>query len=130
MPTFSERSLLRLATCDERLQRVMFEAIKHVDFSVLCGHRGEVEQTAAFRAGTTKVQYPNSKHNAYPSKAVDIVPYPVDWRDTRRFDYLAGHILGIAGQMGIKLRWGGDWNGNDDMSDQSFNDLPHFELVE
>ena len=31
--------------------------------------------------------------------------------------------------MNIKLRWGGDWNDNKDFSDQTFDDLVHFELV-
>jgi peptidoglycan L-alanyl-D-glutamate endopeptidase CwlK len=130
MPSFSERSQLRLATCDERLQRVLNEAIKHVDFSVLCGYRDKPEQERAYQRGLTKVQYPNSKHNSYPSLAVDIAPYPIDWKDAKRFYYLAGHVLAIAQMMGVNLRWGGDWDRDDDLSDQTFFDLPHFELAD
>jgi peptidoglycan LD-endopeptidase CwlK len=32
--------------------------------------------------------------------------------------------------MGIEIRWGGDWDGDGDLSDHKFNDLPHFELID
>ena len=38
--------------------------------------------------------------------------------------------MGVASQMGIKIRWGGDWDRDTDLSDNRFNDLPHFELME
>ena len=74
--------------------------------------------------------YPNSKHNKLPSKAVDVAPYPIDWNDPDRFYHFAGYVRGIAEGMGIKIRWGGDWNGNFDLKDQNFYDLPHFELLD
>lgn len=129
MPNLSEKSLARLATCDERLQIICREAIKIYDFTILCGHRGEEEQEKLFLSGQTKLHYPLSKHNSYPSQAVDIVPYPVDWNDAGRFKLLAGIMFGIAHSHNIKLRWGGDWDGDWDMNDQKFYDLPHFELV-
>jgi len=30
--------------------------------------------------------------------------------------------------MGIRLRWGGDWDGDTELDDNKFDDLPHFEL--
>ena len=51
MPKFGSSSKRRLATCDERLQKVFNEVIKHVDCSVLCGHRGEYDQNKAFEEG-------------------------------------------------------------------------------
>ena len=39
MPKFGSKSRERLATCDERLQKVFNEVIKHVDCSILEGHR-------------------------------------------------------------------------------------------
>lgn len=128
MPKFSKQSEQRLATCDERLQRLLGEAIKSVDFTVLCGHRTEDEQEDAFRTGKSKVHWPDSKHNATPSVAVDIAPYPIDWNDHRAFARLFGYIERIAHEQGIRVRWGGDWNGNW-RSDDSFVDLPHIELA-
>jgi len=68
------------------------------------------------------------KHGATPSRAVDVVPYPIDWNDTKRFHVMAGLVLGIASEMGIELAWGGDWNRNWVYTDQRFHDLPHYEL--
>jgi len=130
MPEFSEASKQRLATCDERLQRVFNEVIKHRDCTVLCGHRGEEEQNEAERTGKSKVKWPNSNHNRLPSTAADVVPYPIDWNDRDRFVHFAGFVLGVAAGMGIKLRSGLDWNGNMSLKDENFFDGPHFELIE
>lgn len=128
MPHFSKRSAAQLATCHPDLQWVLEEAIRHIDFTVLEGHRDKDAQNAAVADGKSKVRWPNGKHNSKPSLAVDIAPYPIDWKNWRRFDYLAGYIMGIASQMGITLRWGGDWDSDHDFADQTFHDLPHFEL--
>ena len=99
MPKFGKRSKERLATCDERLQKVFNEVINYVDCSVLEGHRGEREQNKYFAEGKSKVQYPLGRHNANPSRAVDVVPYPIDWNDRERFHLFAGFVLGIAYSM-------------------------------
>ena len=129
MPRFGKKSRERLATCDERLQKVFNEVINYVDCSVLEGHRGEERQEKLFKEGKTKVHYPNGRHNASPSRAVDVVPYPVDWDDRERFHLFAGFVLGIAYSMDISLRWGGDWNQNFEVDDNQFDDFPHFELL-
>ena len=129
MPKFGKRSKERLATCDERLQKVFNEVINYVDCSVLEGHRGEREQNKYFAEGKSKVQYPLGRHNAKPSRAVDVVPYPIDWNDRERFHLFAGFVLGIAYSMDISLRWGGDWNQNFEVDDNNFDDFPHFELL-
>jgi hypothetical protein len=129
MPKFGKRSKERLATCDERLQRVFNEVINYVDCSVLEGHRNEERQNQLYEEGKTKVKYPNGRHNANPSRACDVVPYPVDWNDRERFHLFAGFVLGIAYSMDIALRWGGDWNQNFEVDDNQFDDFPHFELI-
>jgi len=127
---FGARSLEKLLECDERLQKVLHEVIKIYDCSVICGHRSQAEQNMAFKSGMSKVEWPNSKHNSKPSKAVDVVPHPLDWNDTKSFCYMAGIIMGTAHKLGVKLRWGGDWNMNNQLKDERFQDLPHFEIVE
>ena len=104
MPRFGRRSRERLATCNKDLQMVFNEVIKHVDCSVLCGTRGEEEQNKAYDEGRSKVKYPKGRHNASPSYAVDVTPYPIDWEDRERQTLFAGFVLGIANQMGITLR--------------------------
>lgn len=128
MPSFSKLSAERLATCDERLQRILNEAIKRVDFTVICGHRDEEAQEEAFRLNRSKVRWPMSKHNRLPSLAVDVAPYPIDWKDTARFARLAGYIERVAHEQGVTIRWGGDFNGNW-RSDDKFIDMPHLEIV-
>jgi peptidoglycan L-alanyl-D-glutamate endopeptidase CwlK len=61
---------------------------------------------------------------------VDVVPYPIDWKDRERMTYFAGFVMGIASQMDLKIRWGGDWNMNTELKDNNFDDLPHFEIRE
>lgn len=134
MPRFGAGSLAELGTCDEDLQKVMNEAIKYFDFKVMEGHRGQQEQDAAVADGNSKTPWPTSKHNGTPSKACDCAPYPVDWTGSeaarQRFVFMAGVITTCARQLGIKIRWGGDWNQNDDTRDEpKFRDFPHFELV-
>ena len=129
MPHFGPRSIENLSECHPSLQRLFKEVIKHYDCAVICGHRGKEEQDRAFFEGKSKLTFPMSKHNKVPSLAVDVVPYPVDWRDRDRFYYFAGLVKGIASSMGIKIRWGGDWDSDNNFKDQSFHDLPHFELV-
>jgi len=128
MPRFGKRSKERLATCEKDLQLVFNEVIKHVDCSILEGHRSKDRQNSLYEDGKTKVRYPNGRHNSSPSRAVDVTPYPVDWKDRERQTLFAGFVLGVANQMGIKLRWGGDWDQDFEVQDNKFDDFPHFEL--
>ena len=128
MPTLGKASSERLSTCDQRLQDVVNEVVKYFDCTVTCGHRNEVDQEEAFRTGKSTVHFPDSKHNSLPSKAMDLVPYPVDWNDLKRFYYFAGFVMAIAASKGITLRFGGDWNGDTQVKDNNFNDLPHFQI--
>ncbi len=131
MPKFSNRSLQILGTCDARLQKVFNEVIKHWDCTIIDGKRSVDEQIRNVNLGVSKTL--NSKHvypEDKPSLAVDVAPYPIRWQDSQRFYAFGGFVIGTALQMGIRLRWGGDWDSDRDLKDQNFNDLPHFELVD
>ena len=128
MPRYSKRSKERLATCDKRLQEVFNEVIKHVDCSILEGHRSKERQNKLYDEGRTKVRYPDGRHNFNPSRAVDVTPYPVNWEDRERQTLFAGFVLGTARSMGINLRWGGDWDQDFQVMDNRFDDFPHFEI--
>jgi hypothetical protein len=109
---------------------VLFEnVVRYYDCSILEGHRGKADQDKAVAEGKSKTPWPRSKHNSLPSMAVDAAPYPIDWTDLKRFYHFAGFVLGMAASMGLRLRWGGDWDGDRDLNDQSSNDLPHFEIM-
>lgn len=120
MPEFSEKSKEKLATCDPRLQLLCNEVIKIADFSVLCGHRDEETQNSLYEQGKSQLQWPYGKHNAKPSLAVDIAPYPIDFHDLVRFRNLASLMKAMARRLDINIKWGGDW--------KNFKDYPHWEL--
>lgn len=126
---FGKTSRQRLETCHPLLQEIANEAIKYIDFSILCGYRDELEQNQAVRNKASKVEFPNSKHNSLPSIAMDVTPYPIDWKDIKRFAYLMGILKGIAMVKGIEVRTGTDWDLDGDITDHKFMDWPHIELI-
>lgn len=130
MPKFSDKSLSKLESCHPKLQLLFNEVIKGYDCTVICGHRGKDEQDLAVKSGHSKLAWPNSKHNLFPSHAVDVAPFPLDWSDNLRFYHFAGFVMGTAYGLGIKVRWGGDWDSDLEFRDEKFMDLPHWELVE
>lgn len=121
MPQFSRASLNKLASCAPDLQRLFQEVIKTHDIIILEGHRGREEQEQDYANGTSKARWGQSKHNTVPSQAVDVAPYPIDWKNTQGFKNLAAFVLATAEGMGIKIRWGGNFT--------TIRDLPHYELV-
>jgi peptidoglycan L-alanyl-D-glutamate endopeptidase CwlK len=134
MPKFSKRSLSRLNTCDPALQELFNEVIKTYDCVILEGHRSQKRQDTLFKSGASKVVI--SKHNYSPSLAVDVSPYPIPdkWgegnaKEKAKFYHFAGYVKAVADQKGIAIRWGGDWDGDNDFNDQTFDDLVHFELL-
>ena len=133
MPIFSKRSKNKLKTCDIRLQEIFNEVVKKYDCSILCGHRSKAEQDKAYNEGKSKLRYPQSKHNGTPSKAVDVAPYHknnphIQWNNLKSFHVFAGYVYRVAEEMGYKIRWGGNWEMGD-IKKQSFEDLPHFEIL-
>lgn len=155
MTHYSNRSLTRLKTCHDDLERLMLEVDKHFPNTVLEGKRTIDQQRANIAKGVSKTM--DSRHLDDPSNAVDAAPDPLSWpkmdealaellghlsaqerremakhitayaKQLARWYYFGGFVLGTAQQMGIKIRWGGDWDGDRDVHDQSFDDLPHFE---
>ena len=143
MPKFGTRSKEQLSTCHNDLQVLFNTVIKEVDCSVTCGYRNKADQEKAYDEGNSKVHYPHGKHNSNPSTAVDVYPYPIDYKDLSRYYWFAGWVLAKAeilrnvGEIANKIRWGGNWDGlNSGKIDFSYNkrsdvldDLPHFELI-
>lgn len=131
MYAFSSVSRRRLNTVDEPLRAIIQKAmdLQVMDFTVLCGVRTPDEQKELVSKGLSRTL--NSRHlpnvNGL-SEAVDIAPYPIDWNDHHAFHRLAGIIQAAAAIHNTPLRWGGDWDSDNDTQDQSFIDLPHFEL--
>ena len=114
MPEFGIRSDANLATCIEDAQMLANEVVAEVDFCVIEGHRGKIRQNLAFKNGVSKVQYPNSEHNPFPSHALDFIPWPFDgslesWNDTARFKAVADKFKEKAKAHGISIMCGIDW---------------------
>jgi peptidoglycan L-alanyl-D-glutamate endopeptidase CwlK len=136
MPSFGKLSLARLATADERLSLLMQEAIRTspVDFTVVCGHRSKEDQDRACAEGKSKAPFPTSKHNCFPSRAVDVCPFRegvgLVWGDKALFRQMAAHIMVTAKRLGLPIRWGGDFNRDGDKTTNDAWDMPHFEIVE
>ncbi len=130
-PTFAltAASAAKLASCDPRLIALVNTVAARFACTVITGHRTESEQTAALKAGRSKTPWPKSRHNSQPSRAVDLAPTPIDWQDRERFTLFAGFVLGTAAAQGVPLRWGGDWDSDAQVKDNSFDDLVHFELM-
>ena len=130
MPQFGKTSLEKLSTCHKDLQKLFGEVVKHYDCVVLDGYRSNEKQEELFKQGKSKLRAGSSKHNLNPSLAADVVPYPIDWNDKNKFYHFIGYVKATADQLGIKIRCGGDWDGDNDLKDQTFFDLPHFELTD
>jgi len=119
---FGRKSCEKLEQCDVRLQTLCNRMLERSDFdmTITCGHRGEEEQEKAFKEGKSKAHFGQSKHNEYPSRAVDICPYPINW-DTKdpRWDKMVALAYDTAREIGIRIRCGAFF---------SFKDYPHIEL--
>ena len=137
MPSFGDRSLKNLDSCHLDLQDLMNEAIKHVDFSVIEGHRTTKRQQELYADGRSTLDgvHKKSKHQEFPSRAVDVLPYPADlhdkniWQDPHRFLLFLGTVKGLAISMNIDIRLGADWDGDGSTANHRFVDMPHLELV-
>jgi peptidoglycan L-alanyl-D-glutamate endopeptidase CwlK len=124
MPKFGKRSKERLRGIDARLVSVLNELVKIMDVTIIEGLRSEQRQEKLLKEGSTKTKF--SKH--ITGKAVDLAPYPIDWKDRDRFHYMGGMIRGIAKQLNVPVRWGGDWDGDGETKDNKFDDLVHVEI--
>lgn len=129
MPKFSVSSEEKLKTCHSDLYKLFDDVVESYDCIIIEGYRSPEEQEKAFQNKKSKLN--RGKHNFNPSYAVDVSPYPIpkDWRELARFYHFAGYVKARAETLGIKIRWGGDWDSDNIFSDQTFNDLVHFELV-
>jgi hypothetical protein len=138
----------RLATCHQDLQKVFNEVSKLINCVVIYGTRSPAEQFELYKKGRVQVNgvwtitdkksvvtncdgtIKKSNHNFNPSLAVDIMPDPLDWKDDIRTAYFAGIVIAVAASLGVNITWGGDWNRNNNLKDQTLMDYAHFELTQ
>jgi peptidoglycan L-alanyl-D-glutamate endopeptidase CwlK len=129
MPKYSNRSKEKLESCHPDLQNLFNEVIKNYDCTIIEGFRSNECQEELYCQGKSKLKAGKSKHNQSPSLAIDVVPYPINWNNRIGFYHFVGYVKATADQLNIKIRCGADWDNDNDLHDQTFFDLPHFELI-
>ena len=133
------KSMERLEDVHPKLAEVVEMAIQltHQDFMVLEGVRSPERQAELYAQGRTKpgnkVTWTlNSNHFKNPrtgyGHAVDLVPFPVDWNTPKKFDAMAKAMFAAADTLGVKIRWGADWDRDGNPREKGEGDSPHFEL--
>lgn len=75
MYPYSPNSEQRFFTLHQALKTVFSVVERIFPHKILHGHRGEAAQQDAYEKGYSTLQYPKSKHNKYPSLAVDAIPF-------------------------------------------------------
>ena len=144
-----KRSLQKLSTVDDRLQRIVYYAIAVTkqDFSVICGIRTKAEQRKLVASGASQTM--KSKH--LDGLAVDLMAYNNGGRwELNLYDEIADAMAEGASYEKINLRWGAAWHINDirewdgtmeeamnayvdlrrSQGKRPFIDGPHFELMD
>ena len=128
---FGLSSYRRLNTIHPVLKVLCIAILDRMDVSIVCGYRGEEDQNEAYNSNNSGVKFPNSKHNQSPSSAVDITPYingkGIRW-DSREVSFMQGRIQEIADYLSIPIRWGGDWDGDGDITEHKLKDFVHIEI--
>ena len=154
--SFGLSSTEKLKTCHKDLQLVLILALAEcdIDFGIAQGARTYEQQLDYFNQGKSKLDprvsanLANAKHvvgGGAPrdcSYAADIYAYHPDAEIRKKIAYDVGslcYIAGViqttakrlfkAGQITYLVRWGGNWDEDGViLHDQSFDDLPHFEI--
>ena len=141
MNVFGIASNAALATADNILRVIALKVLEIKDHSVLKGHRPQGEQNAAYYGNPqrSKLKWPDGKHNALPSRAIDVQTYPLPSETLPALEYerilreeqlyLLGLYVGVASEMGTMLRTGADWDRDGEIADNGFDDFYHVELV-
>lgn len=113
------------------LQVLVLSILDRMDVKVVEGFRPEELQNKYFSEGSSSVKWPNGAHNKKPSEAVDLAPYirgkGTRW-DSREVAVMMGRIQEIADVLNIPIIWGGDWDGDGDITEHNLQDLVHLEL--
>lgn len=122
MKEFDAKSKERLGNANKDLVILAEAVLQKIDVIITCSHRNKQDQDEAYKNGKSKLKYPQSKHNTLPSKAIDFAIKKngiITW-DKKEYDNLGGIIKEVAEDLGLTVKWGGDFSG--------FYDGPHVEI--
>lgn len=141
---YGAKSSSKLDTCHPQLATVARRALKisPYDITIIHGWRGEEIQNALQESGASTKRWPDSRHNKsddsrlprpeLTSDALDFAPWidgDIPWDDTHIFAVIAGCFFAAAAELGVTLRWGGDWDSDGSTRDQKLMDWGHVELI-
>jgi len=155
-----EKSQKVYQTLHPDLQRIISWMLDYcvVDFSLIEGHRSVDRQFELYKSGREfingrwKLTKPKLKktnidghvvkgnHNYDPSLALDFCAYVPEkpelaW-DIAHLTYIAATFVSVGefmykeGMITHKVRWGGNWDKDGDLADNTLYDRPHVELYE
>lgn len=136
MAKLDNTSELRLVGVSPVLINILRNAIPLIPFPIMVveGLRTRERQAELYAQGRTKpgkvVTWTlNSKH--IDGKAVDLAPYidgKIDWSDPKKFDAINKGMSLAAKRLGVKIRWGADWDQDGVPRERGETDSPHFEI--
>lgn len=130
-----------LMTLHPTLRTLTHAVLEYRNHKLLRGVRDVDEQRGYVEAGLSKTM--DSRHlpgggleptaPEYPelSYAVDLAPFHhgnVSY-EKREVAYFMGYVQAKADDLGITIRWGGDWDSDVDQAEHTFWDGVHIELV-
>lgn len=122
-------SLKKLEGIDADLVSVVKKAITitEIDFTVVEGLRTAERQARLLASGASKTL--NSRH--ITGHAVDLAPWvdgKTPWKDLEAFKKVSSAMFQAADELGVLIQWGGDWDLDGDSSDESYLDMPHWQI--
>lgn len=132
-----ETSLKRLSTVKENLRLVVLRAVAALPFQIRIveGIRTQDRQNELYEQGRTKpgkmvTWTRNSKH--LTGDAIDLAPVQngiILWEDKAKFAEIKQAMMKASDDLGIGIRWGGNWDMDNIPYEKGETDLPHFELT-
>jgi peptidoglycan LD-endopeptidase CwlK len=128
---FSKRSEKNLEGVNSALVKVVRRALElsSVDFIVIEGVRTVARQQQLYAQGRTepgKVVTWTMKSKHIEGRAVDLLPV-TGWDNLSSFKAVSKAMFQAASELGVKITWGADWNGNG-IQEKGETDSPHFEI--
>ncbi|CQE14551.1 peptidase M15B and M15C DD-carboxypeptidase VanY/endolysin [Yersinia intermedia] len=128
---FSQRSEGNLKGVNPALVKVVRRAIEitTVDFIVIEGVRTVARQQQLYDQGRKtegKIVTWTMKSKHIDGNAVDLLPV-TGWDNLASFKAVSKTMFQAASELGVKITWGADWNGNG-IQEKGETDSPHFEL--
>jgi len=131
----SHSSYRRLNGVDQKIINILELAIRRtpIDFGVahLGGRRTDEEQNDLFVSGYSQKDGYIKKSKHQYGEAVDLIVFVGAnvVNNENMLSVVAGVIFSCASELGIKIRWGLDWDSDGDIRDTKFRDIYHYELI-